>query len=178
MDEMNEKIDSQKNNIHKEFSEMLMIYGVAAVIMLIIAVVISTVGGLRITKGIKLMEAHLRQAAVGDLSFTVSPALLERSDEIGEMARSLDNVRESLASMIGSVPHTGESLNQSSEKFIEKFGYILASIRDTNQAIEDLAQGATSQANETETVNEKIGELGDVIEVEKSGVHKLEEAVA
>ncbi len=178
VDEMNEKIDSQKNNIHKEFSGMLMIYGVAAVIMLIIAVVISTVGGLRITKGIKLMEAHLRQAAVGDLSFTVSPALLERSDEIGEMARSLDNVRESLASMIGSVLHTGESLNQSSEKFSEKFGYILASIRDTNQAIEDLAQGATSQANETETVNEKIGELGDVIEVEKSGVHKLEEAVS
>lgn len=178
VDEMNAKIDSQKDNIQKEFSGMLMIYGIAAVVMLIIAIVISTVGGMRITKGIKMVEAHLRQAAVGDLSFTVSPVLLQRNDEIGEMARSLDNVRESLATMIGSVLHTGESLNQSSEKFSEKFGYILTSIRDTNQAIEDLAQGATSQANETETVNEKIGELGDVIEVEKSGVHKLEEAVS
>lgn len=41
-----------------------------------------------------------------------------------------------------------------------------------------MAQGATNQANETETVNEKIVELGNVIEVEKNGVYKLGEAVS
>ena len=80
--------------------------------------------------------------------------------------------------MIGSVLHTGETLSQSSEKFSEKFGYISQSIQNTNQAIDDLAQGATNQANETETMNEKIVELGGVIEIEKSGVQKLEEAVS
>lgn len=94
------------------------------------------------------------------------------------MARSLENVRQSLANMIGSVIQTGETLNQSSEKFSEKFGYISESIQNTNQAIDDLAQGATNSANETETMNEKITELGGVIEVEKGGVQKLEEAVS
>ena len=94
------------------------------------------------------------------------------------MARSLENVRQSLANMLSSVVHTGETLNQSSEKFSEKFAHISSSIRDTNQAIEDLAQGATNQANETETVNNKIVELGGVIEIEEDGVHKLEEAVS
>lgn len=178
VDEMNEKIDGQQVNIQKEFSNMLTIYGVAAVLMLIAALIISALCSLRISKGIKLVEGHLRQAAVGDLSFTVSPSLLKRGDEIGEMARSLDHVRESLANMIGSVLHTGETLNQSSEKFSEKFGYISQSIQNTNQAIDDLAQGATNQANETETMNEKIVELGGVIEIEKSGVQKLEEAVS
>lgn len=157
---------------------MLMMYGVTALVMLIAAFAISTWSGMRITKGIKLVEGHLRQSAMGDLSFTVSPALLKRGDEIGGMARSLENVRQSLANMLGSVIHTGESLNQSSEKFSEKFGYISDSIRNTNQAIDDLAQGATNQANETETVNEKIVELGSVIEVEKNGVNKLGEAVS
>lgn len=178
VDEMNEKIDSRKAYIQDQFSGMLMMYGIAALAMLIVAFAISTWSGMRITKGIKLMEGHLRQAAMGDLSFTVSPALLKRGDEIGGMARSLDDVRQSLANMLGSVIHTGESLNQSSENFSEKFEYISDSIRNTNQAVDDLAQGATNQANETETVNEKIVELGSVIEVEKNGVHKLGEAVS
>lgn len=178
VDEMNEKIDGQKVNIEKEFSHMLIIYGVAAVLMLGAALVISAWSGFRITKGIKMVEGHLRQAAVGDLSFTVSPALMKRGDEIGEMARSLDDVRQSLATMIGSVLQTGETLSLSSEKFSEKFGYISQSIQNTNQAIDDLAHGATNQANETETMNEKITELGSVIEVEKDGVQKLEEAVS
>ena len=135
VDDMNAKIDSQKDNIEKEFSTMLLIYGVTAVVMLLLALLISALSGLKITKGIKLVEENLRQAARGDLSFNVLPALLRRADEIGEMARSLDNVRQSLAGMLGSVVHTGEALNHSSEKFSEKFGAISNSIRDTNQEI-------------------------------------------
>lgn len=178
VDEMKEKIDARKESIQKEFAAMLTIYGIAAVVMLVAALVISALSGSRITKGVKVVEGHLRQVATGDLSFTISPVLRKRGDEIGEMARSLEDVRQSLADMIGSVLQTGETLNQSSEKFSEKFGYILQSIQNTNQAIDDLAQGATNSANETETMNEKITELGGVIEVEKTGVQKLEEAVS
>ena len=178
VDDMDSKIDAHKESIQKEFSDMLMLYSIAAVVMLIAALIISALSGLRITKGIKQVEGNLEQAAIGDLSFTVKPSLLKRADEIGQMARSLENVRQSLANMLSSVVHTGETLNQSSEKFSEKFAHISSSIRDTNQAIEDLAQGATNQANETETVNNKIVELGGVIEIEEDGVHKLEEAVS
>lgn len=178
VDEMNEKIDGTKVRIEEEFSSMLKIYGIAAIIMLIGALVISALSGVRITGGIKNIESDLRQVAMGNLTFSVAPGLLRRADEIGKMARSLEDVQESLATMLGSVIHTGEALNQSSEKFSEKFEHISESISNTNQAIEDLAQGATNQANETEKVNEKIVELGGVIEVEKNGVYKLEDAVA
>ncbi len=178
VDDMNEKIEGRKVYIEEEFLHMLFTYGVSAVLMLFAAFIISVICGLRITKGIKFVEGNLRQAALGNMSFTVKPALLKRADEIGEMARSLENVRQSWTNMLGSVIHTGETLNQSSEKFSEKFASISDSIQNTNQAIEDLAQGATNQANETETVNRKIIELGNVIEVEKSGVNKLEEAVS
>ncbi len=178
VDEMNEKIEGRKVYIEKEFSGMLMIYGIAAAVMLVAALVISGLSGFKITKGIKQVEDNLHQAAVGDLSFTVSPVLLRRADEIGGMARSLEDVRQSLASMLGSMINTGEALSRSSEKFSEKFNHISNSIRNTNQAIDDLAQGATNQASETETVNGKIVELGSVIEVEEDGVHKLEEAVS
>ena len=178
VDEMNEKIDGMKVHIQEEFSSMVTIYGISAALMLVVALAASAFGGFRITGGIKKVEGNLRQAAGGDLSFTVSPVLLKRGDEIGQMARSLEDVRQALAGMLGSVIHTGEALKESSEKFSVKFQNISDSIQNTNQAIEDLAQGATDQANETETVNDKIKELGGVIEVEQHGVSKLEETVS
>lgn len=178
VDEMNEKIESMQVHITEEFRQMLAIYGVLAFVILGVALLLAAMGGMRITRGIKMVEGNLQQAASGDLSFSVNPVLLARADEIGKMARSLEDVRSSLAGMLGNVKHTGEALNASSEKFSEKFESISGSIRDTNQAIEDLAQGATNQASETETVNDKIRELGDVVEIEKRDVGKLEETVS
>ena len=49
VDDMNAKIEGMKANIQKQFSEMLLIYGVSAVVMLIAALMIATWGGFRIT---------------------------------------------------------------------------------------------------------------------------------
>lgn len=178
VDDMNAQIDSVKVGIHDKFSKMLAMYAVAAVIMLIAALIISFLTGIRITRDIKVVNANLGQIAEGDLRLNISPTLLQRADEIGAMARSLENVHRSLTEMLGNVIHTGQSLNQSSEKFNEKFENISDSIRDTNQAIDDLAQGATNQANDTETVNGKIVELDNVIETEKTDIYKLEDTVS
>lgn len=178
VDDMNAQIESVKVGIHEKFSSMLTLYAIAAVIMLIVALVISAFTGIRITRDIKVVNANLGKIAEGDLRLEINPVLLRRADEIGAMARSLENVHGSLREMIGNVIHTGQSLNESSEKFNVKFENISESIRDTNQAIDDLAQGATNQANDTETVNGKIVELDNVIETEKADIYKLEETVS
>ena len=178
VDDMNGQISSMKINIQNNFSKMLIIYGVSAAFILVLALLVSALVGVRITKDIKLVNGNLRQASMGDLRFTVNPSLMKRADEIGTMARSLDNVLSSLTDMLGNVIHTGKSLDQSSERFSQKFEHITDGIRDTNQAIDDLAQGATNQANDTETVNGKIVELDRVIETEKNDIQKLGEAVS
>lgn len=178
VDDMNMQIDAEKERIQSEFAHMITVYGIVAVVILAVALAAAAMGGMRITRGIKMVEANLRQAATGDLTFDVNHRLLRRADEIGEMSRSLECVRQALSGMLGSVIRTGDELNASSERFSEKFEHITDSIQNVNKAIEDLAQGATNQANETETVNDKIVELGDVIEVEKNGVYKLEDSVS
>ena len=112
------------------------------------------------------------------MSFEIDKRLTGRADEIGKISRSLEDVKNSLASMIGNVSEAGSHMKSSSEKFSEKFNSISSSIENVNTAIEELALGATSQAAETETVNNKILELGGVIEVEKQGVDKLGESVS
>ncbi len=178
IDDMNGQIDGMKRNIENNFSRMLIVYGVSATFILVVALLVATLAGIRITKGIKQVNGNLSQVSMGDLRITVNPALMRRADEIGTMARSLDNVLSSLTDMLGNVIHTGQSLDRSSESFSQKFEHITDGIRDTNQAIDDLAQGATNQANDTETVNSKIVELDSVIETEKNDIQKLGEAVS
>ena len=49
------------------------------------------------------MEANLRKIEEGDLSFEIDSKLIDRSDEIGKIAQSLNQVKLSLAGMIGDV---------------------------------------------------------------------------
>ncbi len=177
VDDMNEEIEVTRSRISQEFKQMMLMYGVAVVIIIAIAFVVSLIFGKRLTVGIQRIEEHLIKTAHGDLSYELDPRLMRRADEIGNIARSLDGVKNSLASMIGSISEAGGHLQSSSQKFNDKFQDITESIQNVNTAIEELALGATSQASETETVNNKMAELGEVIEVEKQGVKNLEESV-
>lgn len=178
VDDMNEQIEATKLRINDEFKQMITFFGVAVALVLLIAFSVSFFFGKRLTKGIQRIEGHLHKTAEGDLSFEIDPRLMKRADEIGKIARSLDDVKNSLAGMIGNVSEAGSHMKSSSEKFSEKFDSISNSIQNVNTAIEELALGATSQAAETETVNNKILELGNVIEVEKQGVDRLEDSVS
>lgn len=178
VDDMNEEIEVTRLRINHEFKQMMIFFGAAVAVILLIAFLVSLLFGKRLTRGIQRIEGHLHKTAEGDLSFEIDPRLMSRADEIGKIARSLDGVKRSLAGMIGNVSEAGSHMKSSSEKFSEKFDAISSSIQNVNTAIEELALGATSQAAETETVNNKILELGDVIEVEKQGVEKLEESVS
>jgi len=178
VDDMAAEIESEEAAMNKEFSGRIVLFVISGIIILVVATVIAVIGGKRLTAGIKKVEVNLQKMAGGNLSFEINPILLDRADEIGSISRSLNGVKDSLASMIGNVSETGDHLMESSEKFGQKFENITDSIKNVNTAIEELAQGATSQANETEIVNNKITELGDVINVERDDVGKLGESVS
>lgn len=178
VDEMDEEIAVTRKQINRQFRQMILLFAVAVAIVLLSAFLVSLFFGKRLTRGIQRVEGNLRKTAEGDLSYQLDPRLTGRADEIGNIARSLEGVKDSLAEMIGNISDAGGKLKISSEKFSEKFKEITNSIQNVNTAIEELALGATSQASETETVNGKIVELGDVIEIEKQGVQKLEQSVS
>ncbi len=178
VDDMNEEIAVTRARISQQFRQMIIIFAVAVVAALLIAFFVSLFFGRRLTRGIQRVEGNLRKTAEGDLSYEIDPRLTCRADEIGKIARSLEGVKDSLARMIGSISESGGHLKNSSEKFSEKFRDITNSIQNVNTAIEELALGATSQASETETVNGKIAELGNIIEIEKQDVRRLEESVS
>ncbi len=173
IDDMTAEIEAKEAEIKTQFYHMLLAYAGCIVAILIVATVISVICGRRLAGGIQRVETNLRKIEEGDLSFEIDPRLIKRSDEIGKIAQSLNQVKLSLAGMIGEVSNASAQLKTSSEDFSNKFGDITSSIENTNRAVEEMAKGTESLAKETEVVNEKVQKLGDVIDVEKDEMDKL-----
>lgn len=177
IDDMSVEILANESVIRRQFSQMLAAYAASIISILVIAMGISVVFGKRLAGGIKRVEGNLRKIKEGDLSFEIDPKLTGRSDEIGKIAQSLNQVKLSLANMIGDVSNASTQLKKSSEDFSQKFGDISDSIHDTNRAVDEMAKGTASLAEETEVVNEKVQKLGDVIDIENDEMSKLETSV-
>ena len=107
---------------------------------------------------------HLDHVADGKLQYEVPQKLQKRSDEIGDMSRSIQQLITSLRAIIYDLTHSSSSLNDFSANFEQSFANISDSITSINTAINEVANGATSQANETLKTNHEIGDMGVAIE--------------
>lgn len=173
IDDMTAEVEVKKTEIRTQFYHMLLTYAGSIAAILIVVTVISVICGRRLAGGIRRVESNLRKIEEGDLSFEIDPKLINRSDEIGKIAQSLNQVKLSLAGMIGDVGNASIQLKKSSEDFSSKFGDITTNIQNTNRAVEEMAKGTESLAQETEVVNEKVQRLGGVIDIEKDEMDKL-----
>ncbi len=124
-----------------------------------------------------MVERDLRKIAGGDLAFRVEARLLKRSDEIGKMAQSLQEVQQALTRMIGSIHNASTQVRESSTEFRDNFNQITDNIHHTNKAVEEIAGGMESLASETEAVSHKIEALGEIIDHEKEEMGRLGGAV-
>lgn len=177
VDDMQKEVITAKVQIEKRFKIMLVVFGMAIVIITILALVISMFFGKRLAKGLQKLEKDLQSAGRGDFTFKVKGKILQRKDEIGAMACSLVKVQDSLARMIGNVSDASVQLYESSELFSEKFENITKGIQSINGAIEELVQGTTQQSAEMDIVHTKVKELEEVIYIEQEESQKLQKVV-
>ena len=117
----------------------------------------------KIVKAIDSSVHNLDKVANGELNFAVEEKLVNRNDEVGNIARNIHTLIQNLASTIMKINNSAKTLNEFSSKFKSSFDTINASISNVNIAVDEIAQGATSQAMETQSVNEQMLAMGSAI---------------
>ena len=146
------------------------------VFMIIIALMACALLAMVITfivKAITKVIGHLDEVADGKLDFKISEKLLQRSDEIGNIARSVHTLIGGLASIVVNIHHSTGELAEFKDDFQKKFETINNSISNVNVAVDEIANGATSQADETQKVNSQINDMGDAITKTSQNVDSL-----
>ena len=99
-----------------------------------------------------------------DASRDLPLALINRNDEIGQLAKSLQSITENLRNFIRTVGESANQVSISSETLAHTSGQASLASEEVARTIEQIAEGATEQAINTEDGTVKTDELNSIIE--------------
>jgi methyl-accepting chemotaxis protein len=150
----------------------------------LLAVALSVVAGVLLTRSIanpvRFVTGDLNKIARGDVSFNVNPEYLQRQDEIGMLARGMQETCESLRGIIKDVASGVQVLSSSSgelsansgqmsaggQQASEKAHSVAAAAEEMTTTVSSVAAGMeqattnlTSVASATEQMTATIGEI-------------------
>jgi methyl-accepting chemotaxis protein len=176
-DDMQAEMDSTEGQLTNVFANSIGATIIEAILLMIAALIVAYLIARMIVRSINQVKDHLELVAQGNLQIRADQKLISRQDELGAIGNSLQDVVDSLKSMISDVNTSAYSVNDCSEDFQAKFADIEQSIASIEKAITDIANGATSQTQDAEIVNEKVKDLDDIISKEKNMVNALKNVV-
>ena len=144
------------------YSETVKIFMVAIVVMLI-AVFVSIVIGQRMVKSLNNSMIVLEKVSKGDLTIPSNMKRMTRQDEIGEIFRYVEKLREELKGIIGNIQNAVGRLSKASLALESTTNTTRHNTEELTYAIEEIAKGASMLADETETATESIEKIGEMI---------------
>ena len=139
----------------------------------IVAIVIGMFVITRIVKHLDGAVDYLGTLSKGALNLTVKKDLVVRKDEVGDIARAIQRLVESMRDIITHITTSSQALQGFSEKFSASFDRIAESINNVNIAVDEIANGSSSQAAETMSASQKVTQMGTALDETTANVETL-----
>ena len=139
----------------------------------IVAIVIGMFVITRIVKHLDGAVDYLGTLSKGALNLTVKKDLVVRKDEGGDIARAIQRLVESMRDSITNITTSSQALQGFSEKISASFDRIAESINNVNIAVDEIANGSSSQAAETMSASQKVTQMGTALDETTANVETL-----
>ena len=110
----------------------------------------------------------------GDLSKSIDKKYIDRKDEIGLIAKVSEELKDSLKSLIGKTLKASKSLIDHSFNLQQVSKECLENTESVNKAMNEISNGAVSQAENTQNVTEKSIDIGDLIKLITDNLDNLD----
>ncbi len=160
-------------DVEKEISVVTNSILVSTIVAIIIAAALAIVVALMIVNAINRGIGILNKVAEGDLTEEVPEDLINRKDELGTMGACIEELRSSLVEIISELKEFSSNLYSSSDKLDYASNEASNSIGQVNQAIAEISDGASSQADETQSATENVILMGNMVEDTSSKLKDL-----
>ncbi len=167
-------VDSEKT--WASIASYLLIISLVIVAIVIVAIVLLALFIRMIIKVIRKSVGHMENVSNGYLNFTLDDKMVARKDEVGDMARGIQQIINNFKAVVTRIFQASESLAKFTGKFEESFGKITETMDSVNIAVNEIANGATSQAGETMTANSEMVNMGNAIVDASTNVDSLGES--
>ncbi len=143
------------------------------VVIILLASIVIFYFSRSLAKVIYKEETVLEELAQGNLNLEVDEKLQGRGDELGSIARALQNLIRQLSTIIQHIQNSSGELMQSGQSLDEMAERVNANALEIGRAVEEISTGAATQAEEIETASSQIMDMGSEIENIVRDVDKL-----
>ena len=138
---------------------------VTLIIMLVIisagfAIVLVYIITSKLVKALHKGTGALEKVAQGHLDVELDKKIVKRKDEIGTISRAIMKLKSELSTTIGVIKTQSEELNLAAAYLQER----MEETSETISQVGEVAQGASSQAEETQNATDHVIHMGDMVE--------------
>lgn len=127
-----------------------------------------------IAKPIRAISGNLLEMANNDL--TGEPIEISNKDEIGTLAEAYNKLLKNLYNLVQTMQSSSSTVTSLSGSLVDITDQSTSSINEVARTVEEIARGASDQANNTETGSTKALLLGETIEKEQMFMGNLNRA--
>ena len=145
---------------------------IAVIVFGIIGAVLATILIRPITQLVKVVNK------VSNMDFTEDPVqakLNGKKNEVGLISRAMDNLRLSLIDVVGTIKEKSENVMSAADALNSNAAETSTTMEQVEKAVNDIAQGAASQAEDTQTATENVIIMGNMVEETNEEIAKLRE---
>ena len=147
-----------------QISSIMMLIMTIVIVSAIVTIVLLLFVTSKLVKALHKGTTALEQVSQGQLDVELEQKLLKRKDEIGNISRAIMKLRTELATTIGVIKSQSEELNLAAAYLHDRMESTSHTLADVERTVGEVAQGANSQAEETQNATDHVIHMGDMVE--------------
>lgn len=167
-------ISADKAEITSDIQSILLKTLLSTLIAFVICVVIAIFCSVIITKPIKEMAEIADRFSTLDLRDDDRRERIgQRRDEVGLLGRSIGGVREQFHAIVTEIKTQSNNIHTTAASLDEHTKETLNNIEQVERAVYEIAEGASSQAEDTQKATENVIRMGNMVEDTNQEVENL-----
>lgn len=152
--------------IYASLNLITMIFTVAILVILVIAVIGCLLVSRGIAKSIRNSMDVVKQISEGNLNVEIEQSMLDRKDEAGALSCNTQTLIDNLSAMIGKISSNTMTLNASSEEMNAAAGQAGNAVGNINDDLHNMLTGAVEQTGNAQNIKNSIHNMN--IHLEKT----------
>lgn len=149
-----------ENEIFDQTRFLLINISIIGTLLVLIAVAIGVVFSNQMLKNLRNVSDAVAKMSEGDLSFEVSA---HTKDEFGKLSEDINHMIGSMGSLIGNVTEATQNVLTSSTELVDLSDRANRAAKEVSNAVEEVAIGATKQAQDSENSSRVAEQMGNNI---------------